>query len=164
MGDLMSATEVLARLRIDAASEDFEGAQLGPVAVRKLLKHIAALESDRWRQLCRIHSNRADTLRRERDELAARLEEIEQPETAEPAEQIDAGDPDDRIATTDQRTRALDLAASLRAMRRAALPHYSATGQQRHAVVMDSIRIGDLTDAADLIEQMVAAQQPKQES
>ena len=33
----MSATEVLARLRIDAASEDFEGAQL-----------------------CRIHSNRAE--------------------------------------------------------------------------------------------------------
>ena len=73
MGDLMSATEVLARLRIDAASEDFEGAQLGPVAVRKLLKHIAALESDRWRQLCRIHSNRADALRRERDELAAQV-------------------------------------------------------------------------------------------
>lgn len=100
----------------------------------------------------------------ERNALAARLAEIERAETAEPAEQIDAGDPDDRIATTDQRTRALDLAASLRAMRRAALPHYSATGQQRHAVVMDSIRIGDLTDAADLIEQMVAAQQPKQES
>lgn len=80
MGDLMSATEVLARLRIDAASEDFEGAQLGPVAVRKLLKHVAALESDRWRQLCRIHSNRADTLRRERDELAARLEAIERAE------------------------------------------------------------------------------------
>lgn len=76
MGDLMSATEVLARLRIDAASEDFEGAQLGPVAVRKLLKHIAALESDRWRQLCRIHSNRADALRRERDELAEKLAEI----------------------------------------------------------------------------------------
>ncbi len=76
MGDLMSATEVLARLRIDAASEDFEGAQLGPVAVRKLLKHIAALESDRWRQLCRIHSNRADALRRERDELAVRLAQI----------------------------------------------------------------------------------------
>ncbi len=80
MGDMMSATEVLARLRIDADSEDFEGAQLGPVAVRKLLKHIAALESDRWRQLCRIHSTRADTLRRERDELAARLAKVEQAE------------------------------------------------------------------------------------
>lgn len=81
MGDLMSVTEVLARLRIDAASEDFEGAQLGPVAVRKLLKHVAALESDnRWRQLCRIHSNRADTLRAERDELAARLAKVEQGE------------------------------------------------------------------------------------
>lgn len=89
MGDLMSITDMLARLRIDAASEDFEGAQLGPVAVRKLLKHVAALESDRWRQLCRIHSNRADTLRRERDELAARLEEIE---AQEPAEHLYAGD------------------------------------------------------------------------
>ena len=89
MGDLMSATEVLARLRIDADSEDFEGAQLGPVAVRKLLKHIAALESNRWRQLCRIHSTRADTLRRERDELAARLEEIER---QAPAEHLYAGD------------------------------------------------------------------------
>lgn len=80
VGDLMTATEVLARLRIEADSEDFEGAQLGPVAVRKLLKHIAALESDRWRQLCRIHSNRADALRRERDALAARLEAIERAE------------------------------------------------------------------------------------
>ena len=70
MDDMMSSTEVLARLRIDADSEDFEGAQLGPVAVRKLLKHVAALESDRWRQLCYIHSNQADALRRERDELA----------------------------------------------------------------------------------------------
>ncbi len=78
MGDLMSAPEVLARLRIDAASEDFEGAQLGPVAVRKLLKHIAALESDRWRQLCRIHSNRADALRRERDELSEQGAFVEQ--------------------------------------------------------------------------------------
>ena len=60
--------------------------------------------------------------------------------------------------TPDQRTRALDLASSLRAMRRAALPHYSATGKPLHAVVMDSIRIGDLTDAADLIERLIAAQ------
>lgn len=68
------------------------------------------------------------------------------------------------MTTTDQRTRALDLAASLRAMRRAARTHYSATGQQLHAIVMDSIRIGDLSDAADLIERLVAAQQPKQKN
>lgn len=78
MDDMMSATEVLARLRIDADSEDFEGAQLGPVAVRKLLKHVAALESDRWRQLCRIHSNRADALSRERDELREQAAFVEQ--------------------------------------------------------------------------------------
>ena len=40
-------------------------------------------------------------------------------------------------------------------MRRAALPHYSATGMPLHAVVMDSIRIGDLSDAADLIERLL---------
>ena len=60
--------------------------------------------------------------------------------------------------TTDQRTRALDLAASLRAMRRSARPIYSATGKQLNSVVMDSVRIGDLTDAADLIERLIAAQ------
>ena len=58
---------------------------------------------------------------------------------------------------------AANLAASLRAMRRAAQPHYSATGQQLHAVVMNSVRIGDLTDAADLIERLIAAQQAQGE-
>lgn len=58
MSDVMSITDMLARLRDDAADERFEGARLGPTAVRELLRHI-------------------DALRRERDELAARQAEIE---------------------------------------------------------------------------------------
>lgn len=61
MSDVMSITDMLARLRDDAADERFEGARLGPTAVRELLRHV-------------------DALRRERDELAARLAEIEQAE------------------------------------------------------------------------------------
>lgn len=59
MSDMMSITDMMARLRADAADERFEGARLGPTAVRELLRHI-------------------DALRRERDELTARLAEIEQ--------------------------------------------------------------------------------------
>ena len=43
MGDLMSITDMLARLRADAASELFEGAKLGPIAVRELLRHVDSL-------------------------------------------------------------------------------------------------------------------------
>lgn len=62
MSDMMSITDMLARLRADAASEQFEGARLGPIAVRELLRHVDSLVAE---------------LRRERDELAARLAEIE---------------------------------------------------------------------------------------
>lgn len=68
----MSITDMLARLRANAASEQFEGARLGPIAVRELLRHVDSLVAE------------AAELRRERDELAqrsaelaARLEEIE---------------------------------------------------------------------------------------
>jgi len=77
MSDMMSVDGMLDRLRADAADEEFEGAQLGPIAVRELLRHIDALESNKWRLLCRIHSSRVDAMRAERDELAARLAEIE---------------------------------------------------------------------------------------
>ena len=43
MSDLMSITDMLARLRADAASELFEGAKLGPIAVRELLRHVDSL-------------------------------------------------------------------------------------------------------------------------
>lgn len=51
---------------------------------------------------------------------------------------------------------AAELAASLRAMRRAALSHWQASGAPCYSITMDLTRIGDLTDAADLIEQMRA--------
>ena len=68
MSDLMSITDMLARLRADAASEQFEGARLGPIAVRELLRHVDSLVAE------------AAELRRERDELVARLAEIERQE------------------------------------------------------------------------------------
>lgn len=52
-------------------------------------------------------------------------------------------------------TDATKLADSLRAMRRNAKPHWDLHGRPtRHSVTMDEMWLGDLTDAADLIEQM----------
>lgn len=54
-------------------------------------------------------------------------------------------------------TDASKLAESLRAMRRNAAAHWSPHGQMpRYAITMDSTRLGDLTDAADLIERQAA--------
>lgn len=55
-------------------------------------------------------------------------------------------------------TDATKLAESLRAMRRNARPHWQPGPDKtlRHSIMMDSTRLGDLTDAADLIEQMAA--------
>ena len=58
MSDMMSITDMLARLRADTASEQFEGARLGPIAVRELLRHVDSLVAE------------AAELRRERDELS----------------------------------------------------------------------------------------------
>lgn len=58
MSDMMSITDMLARLRADAASEQFEGARLGPIAVRELLRYVGSLVAE------------AAELRRERDELS----------------------------------------------------------------------------------------------
>lgn len=49
-----------------------------------------------------------------------------------------------------------ELAASLRAMRRAARSHRQASGAPCYSITMDLTRIGDLTDAADLIERLAA--------
>lgn len=46
MSDMMSITDMLARLRADAASEQFEGARLGPIAVRELLRHVDSLVAE----------------------------------------------------------------------------------------------------------------------
>ena len=43
---MMSITDMLARLRADAASEQFEGARLGPIAVRELLRHVDSLVAE----------------------------------------------------------------------------------------------------------------------
>ena len=61
MSDMMSIIDMLARLRADAAGEQFEGARLGPIAVRELMRHV-------------------DSLVAEAAELAARLAEIERQE------------------------------------------------------------------------------------
>ena len=54
-------------------------------------------------------------------------------------------------------SRATELSESLRAMRRNAVAHWAPHGQvPRYAVTMDQIRLGDLSDAAELIEQMRA--------
>lgn len=53
-------------------------------------------------------------------------------------------------------TDAKKLAESLRAMRRNAQMHYSTATTYRHSITMDSTRLGDLTDAADLIEALSA--------
>ena len=54
-------------------------------------------------------------------------------------------------------TDATKLAESLRAMRRNAVAHWAPHGQvPRYAVTMDQVRLGDLTDAADLIERQAA--------
>lgn len=53
-------------------------------------------------------------------------------------------------------TDAKKLAESLRAMRRNARLHYNAAMELRHSITMDSARLGDLTDAADLIERLAA--------
>lgn len=47
---------------------------------------------------------------------------------------------------------AANLAESLRAMRRSAGRHMATRGGMQWSVVLDDIRIGDLSDAADLIE------------
>jgi hypothetical protein len=50
-------------------------------------------------------------------------------------------------------TDATKLAESLRAMRRNAVAHWAPHGQvPRYAVTMDQVRLGDLTDAAYLID------------
>ena len=53
-------------------------------------------------------------------------------------------------------TDATKLAESLRAMRRNAQMHYSTATTYRHSITLDSTRLGDLSDAADLIEKQVA--------
>lgn len=52
--------------------------------------------------------------------------------------------------------RAAALAESLRGMRQNAHRHYNTAMELRNSITMDSTRLGDLTDAADLIEQMAA--------
>jgi hypothetical protein len=53
--------------------------------------------------------------------------------------------------------RAAELAESLRAMRRnARLHHFGASMERHHSITMDSTRLGDLSDAADLLEQQAA--------
>ena len=53
---------------------------------------------------------------------------------------------------------AAELAESLRAMRRNARNAYvSARPGAHHSITMDSMRLGDLTDAADMLEQLAGA-------
>ena len=49
-------------------------------------------------------------------------------------------------------TDATKLAESLRAMRRNAQNHWALQREGRYSITMDSTRLGDLTDAADLID------------
>ena len=49
------------------------------------------------------------------------------------------------------------LAESLRSMRRSAGRHMATRGGMQWSVVLDDIRIGDLTDAADRIEELEMA-------
>lgn len=54
-------------------------------------------------------------------------------------------------------TKAAELAESLRAMRRNAKNAYvSARPGAHHSITMDSVRLGDLSDAADLLEKLAA--------
>ena len=50
-----------------------------------------------------------------------------------------------------------ELAASLRAMRRAARSHWQANGVPCYSITMDLTRLGDLSDAADMLEQLAGA-------
>ena len=52
---------------------------------------------------------------------------------------------------------AASLAESLRSMRRSAGRHMATRGGMQWSVVLDDIRIGDLTDAAGLIEELEMA-------
>ena len=65
MSDMMSIADMLARLRADAASERFDGAKLGPTAVRELLMHVDSLAA----RLAAI-----EQAERERDAALADLE------------------------------------------------------------------------------------------
>lgn len=53
-------------------------------------------------------------------------------------------------------TDATKLAESLRAMRRNAQNHWALQREGRYSITMDSTRLGDLTDAADLIERQAS--------
>lgn len=53
-------------------------------------------------------------------------------------------------------TDANKLAESLRAMRRNAQNHWALQREGRYSITMDAARLGDLTDAAELIERQAA--------
>ncbi|MEN9489612.1 MAG: hypothetical protein RJA63_61 [Pseudomonadota bacterium] len=53
-------------------------------------------------------------------------------------------------------TDATKLAESLRAMRRNARNHWALQREGRYSITMDSTRLGDLSDAADLIERQAS--------
>ena len=53
-------------------------------------------------------------------------------------------------------TDANKLAESLRAMRRSAQNHWALGRDGRYSITMDAVRLGNLTDAADLIERQAA--------
>ena len=50
--------------------------------------------------------------------------------------------------------RAAELAESLRAMRRNAQHHWTLQRVMAYSITMDSARLGDLSDAADLLEEL----------
>jgi RNA polymerase-interacting CarD/CdnL/TRCF family regulator len=61
--------------------------------------------------------------------------------------------------------RAAELAESLRAMRRnARLHHFGASMERHHSITMDSTRLGDLSDAADLLEKLATELRQHQRS
>lgn len=47
-----------------------------------------------------------------------------------------------------------ELSESLRAMRRSAQNHWALGRDGRYSITMDAVRLGDLTDAADMLEQL----------